>query len=199
MSDTLVSEVRPLTPWQTVGPFFHYALPWEGGENLLREGVQGERIIIRGRVLDAMDQPVSDAMVEIWQASSSGRYDHPEDNRTEVPADPAFIGFGRCPTNEDGVFTFHTVRPGPVPGPGNTEQAPHIAIGLFGRGLLRRLVTRLYFPESEANAHDPILDLVGPERADTLIAKRDEENSGVPTYWFDIHIQGENETVFFDV
>ncbi|MCP1196040.1 protocatechuate 3,4-dioxygenase subunit alpha [Acetobacter senegalensis] len=199
MSETLLSKAQPLTPWQTVGPFFHYALPWEGGENLLHEDVKGERIIIKGRVLDAASQPITDALVEIWQASSTGRYDHPEDSRTEIPADPAFIGFGRCPTNEDGVFTFHTIRPGPVPGPGNTEQAPHIAISLFGRGLLRRLATRLYFPDSEANERDPILDLVGKERAYTLIAKRDEENSTVPLYWFDIHIQGDNETVFFDV
>ncbi|MFT8643275.1 protocatechuate 3,4-dioxygenase subunit alpha [Gluconacetobacter sp.] len=199
MNDVTAPPRLGLTPWQTVGPFFHYALPWEGGENLVREGVQGERIVVRGRVLDADGAPIPDALVEIWQANAAGRYDHPEDCQTDRPIDPAFIGFGRCPTDDDGMFAFHTVRPGQVPGPGNSMQAPHIALGLFGRGLLRRLVTRIYFPESEGNAVDPILGLVESDRVGTLMATREGEQDGMPVYRFDIHIQGANETVFFDV
>ena len=199
MSDMTASTRLGLTPWQTVGPFFHYALPWEGGEILAREGVLGERIVVRGRVLDADGAPLPDALVEIWQANAAGRYDHPEDCQADRPIDPAFIGFGRCPTDDDGMFVFHTVRPGAVPGPGNSMQAPHIALGLFGRGLLRRLVTRIYFPESEGNAVDPILGLVESDRVGTLMATREGEQDGMPVYRFDIHIQGANETVFFDV
>ncbi|GBQ97881.1 protocatechuate 3,4-dioxygenase subunit alpha [Gluconacetobacter liquefaciens] len=199
MNDMTAPARLGLTPWQTVGPFFHYALPWDGGEILAREGVQGERIVVRGRVLDADGAPIPDALVEIWQANAAGRYDHPEDCQADRPIDPAFTGFGRCPTDDDGMFAFHTVRPGQVPGPGNSMQAPHIALGLFGRGLLRRLVTRIYFPESEGNAVDPILGLVEPDRVGTLMATREGEQDGMPVYRFDIHIQGANETVFFDV
>ncbi|GBQ19097.1 protocatechuate 3,4-dioxygenase beta subunit [Gluconacetobacter sacchari DSM 12717] len=199
MNDMTAPAPLALTPWQTVGPFFHYALPWEGGGILAHDGARGERIVVRGRVVDADGAPIPDALVEIWQANAAGRYAHPDDQRDGLPVDPAFIGFGRCPTDEEGMFTFHTVRPGVVPGPGNMAQAPHIAVGLLGRGLLRRLVTRLYFPESDANATDPILALVDPARVETLIAVRDGAVDGVPAYRFDIRIQGENETVFFDV
>jgi protocatechuate 3,4-dioxygenase alpha subunit len=204
MADNQSPELFGQTPWQTVGPFFHYALPWWGGADLTgqsdigaaptrlvgdhpalhhstgRAMPPGEPIDIIGRVLDGAGAIVSDALIEIWQADAEGRYGGD------------FVGFGRAPTDEAGVFHFRTIRPGPVPGPGNTLQAPHIAVGVLGRGLLKRLVTRLYFSDSPQNETDPILDLVPAGRRSTLIAQRDG------TVWrFDIVLSGSNETVFF--
>jgi protocatechuate 3,4-dioxygenase alpha subunit len=208
------------TPWQTVGPFFHYALPWRGGADLVGgEGDLGARpdlvpeghdllgpargdnvaakgvpIDIAGVVYDGDGQPVPDAMVEIWQADPHGRYASDEDVRSEPPLDGTFLGFGRSSTSPEGEFRFRTLRPGRVPGPGNSLQAPHIAVGVLGRGLMKRLVTRLYFDDEPSNAEDPILALAPVERRDTLIAHR------AGAVWrFDIHLQGERETVFFDI
>jgi protocatechuate 3,4-dioxygenase, alpha subunit len=184
------------TPSQTVGPFFHDALSWPGAENLVQPETQGERIEIVGRVLDGDGQPVPDALVEIWQANAAGRYAHPEDAR-DKPLDPAFSGFGRCATGPDGGYRFLTIRPGGVPGRGNMLQAPHIEVGLFARGLLRRLVTRIYFEDEAGNADDPVLALItDPARRATLIARRTVGNGVV--YRFDVILQGEGETVFFD-
>lgn len=199
MSDVMTDKRLPQTPWQTVGPFFHYALPWEGGETLIGSNPAGEKILIRGQVLDAEGNPIPDALIEIWQANSAGHYAHPDDTQREKTPDSHFVGFGRCPTDADGMFSFYTIRPGAVPGPGNSQQAPHIAIGVFGRGLLRRLVTRLYFPESELNANDPILAYVEPERVETLIAVREADRTDIASYKFDIRLQGDRETVFFNV
>jgi protocatechuate 3,4-dioxygenase alpha subunit len=182
------------TPSQTVGPFFHDALSWPGAEVLARPETLGERIEIVGRVLDGAGQPVPDALVEIWQANAAGRYRHPEDTQ-DKPLDPAFTGFGRAATDADGGFRFTTVRPGRVPGRGNTLQAPHINVGLFARGLLRRLVTRIYFEDAPGNTEDPVLALVtDPARRATLLARR----AGAGVYRFDLVLQGEGETVFFD-
>jgi protocatechuate 3,4-dioxygenase alpha subunit len=185
------------TPSQTVGPFFHDGLAWEGGEDLLRPETRGTRIRIEGRVLDGDRRPVGDALIEIWQANAEGRYNHPED-RQDKPLDPAFIGFGRSATRADGSFRFATIRPGRVPGRGNTLQAPHINLSLFSRGLLRRLVTRIYFEDSPENGEDPVLGLIGdPARRATLLARSATGADG-PLYRFDIVLQGEGETVFFD-
>jgi protocatechuate 3,4-dioxygenase, alpha subunit len=184
------------TPSQTVGPFFAFALPREGEEVLATDATHGERITIEGRVLDGEGAPLDDALIEIWQANAAGRYDHPED-RQDKPLDPAFHGFGRCATDQSGRFHFHTIRPGSVPGPGNTLQAPHINVTVLARGMLKQLVTRIYFEEEPLNTDDPILGLVAdPERRKTLIAKR---GNGKSTYVFDIRLQGPGETVFFDV
>jgi protocatechuate 3,4-dioxygenase alpha subunit len=186
----------PTTPSQTVGPFFHYALPFPGGETLTNDATLGERIVIEGRLIDADGAPVTDAMIEIWQANGQGRYNHPDDTQ-EKQLDPNFNGFGRTPTGEDGLWRFHTVKPGPVPGRGGAMQAPHIAISVFSRGILKRLATRLYFgDEAAANAADPVLALVPPERRGTLIAERAGDAA---VYRLDIVLQGENETVFFDI
>lgn len=191
MADTHI----PTTPSQTVGPFFHFALPYSGGETLTNEATLGERITVEGRVIDGEGKPVTDAMIEIWQANSQGRYNHPEDTQ-EKQIDPNFDGFGRTPTGEDGVYRFHTIKPGQVPGPGGVLQAPHINISVLGRGILKRMATRLYFEGEAANDSDPILNLVPAERRATLIAKRQGDQ---PVYRLDIILQGENETVFFDV
>jgi len=198
------------TPWQTVGPFFHYALPWKGGADLFgysalgarpdlfppshdllhqapaKGDVPGERIELRGRVLDANNAPVSDALLEIWQADVDGRY--------ATSPGGGFIGFGRTATSDAGEYRFLTIRPGQVPGPSRSLQAPHVAIGVFGRGLLKRLATRLYFAGDPANEQDPILQLVPPARRSTLLAHLQDG-----AWHFDIHLQGEYETVFFDV
>ena len=193
------------TPSQTVGPFFAYGLTPEAygragvaGNNLLTDSTQGERIRIEGVVYDSNGAPVSDAMLEIWQANAAGRYDHPEDNRDDVAADPGFHGFGRTGTDAEGRFHFDTIKPGPVPGRGNSLQAPHISLTLFSRGMPNHTFTRIYFPdETDANATDPVLALAPADRRETLVATR-LDRSGQPVYRFDIHLQGEQETVFFD-
>lgn len=191
MPDT---ELEP-TPSQTVGPFFHFALPYSGGETLTNDATLGERITIDGRVFDGTGEPVSDALIEIWQANGQGRYDHPDDTQ-ERQLDPNFNGFGRAPTDAEGWFCFNTIKPGPVPGPDGAPQAPHMLLSVLGRGILKRLATRVYFPDEAANADDPILALVPPDRRGTLIAERIGDGAA---YRFDIRLQGESETVFFDI
>jgi protocatechuate 3,4-dioxygenase alpha subunit len=183
-----------LTPFQTLGPFFAFALPFPGGETLTDASTPGTRIAIEGRVRDGAGAPVPDALVEIWQANARGQYRHPADPQHTLAGDP-FDGFGRTSTDDDGRFSFTTVKPGPVPAPRGGTQAPHIVVGLLGRGIQTRLVTRIYFEDEPANAADPILGLVPAERRPTLLARR----AAADTYQFDIVVQGPRETVFFDV
>ena len=187
--------MRPLqTPSQTVGPFFKPALIRSGNESLVTPESRGERITIEGRVLDGDAAPVSDAMIELWQANADGRYDHPEDSKEKL-LDSEFHGFGRAATNDRGCFRFYTIKPGSVPGPGNLLQAPHINVSIFARGLLKRLVTRIYFPGEPLNAAYAVLNSVAAERRSTLVAHIDQPG----ILRFDIVLQGENETVFFDL
>ena len=181
------------TPSQTIGPFFKPALIRSGQETLVTARTRGERITIEGRVLDGDAAAVSDAMIELWQANADGRYDHPDDLQEKL-LDPEFHGFGRAATDERGRFRFYTIKPGSVPGRGNLLQAPHINVSIFARGLLKRLVTRIYFPGEPLNATDAVLKTVAPERRATLIARIEND-----VLRFDIVLQGENETVFFDV
>lgn len=191
-----------LTPSQTVGPWFAYGLTPDGKYdwsdlatgNLLTPDVTGERIRIEGRVTDGDGVPMPDAMLEIWQADAQGRFA----TRGAPGANVAFKGFGRTATNPEGVFHFDTVKPGAVPGPDGKMQAPHILVGVFARGLLTHLYTRIYFADEAANADDPVLVLVPAERRDTLIARK-EQSGGQTVYRFDVRLQGEDETVFFDV
>lgn len=187
----------PITPSQTVGPFFAIGLPWPGGPYVVPEGTPGA-ITITGRVTDGHGDPVPDALVETWQADPDGSFGHPDDPRSSTaPTGPASRRFGRCPTRDDGRYHILTLRPPPLPtGDGGTE-APHIDVSVFARGLLDRLVTRIYFPdEEERNAADPVLNCLTERlRIDTLIAK--PESAGV--FRFDIRLQGDGETVFFDV
>ena len=184
------------TPSQTVGPFFHIALITGEESDLVTPQAAGERIIVQGRVLDGDGEGVLDALVEIWQADANGIYNHPADPRREQ-ADEAFRGFGRSDTVEEGAYRFKTIKPGPVPAEGGQMQAPHINVRVFARGMLIHTVTRLYFPDEETNENDPVLNRVDPGRRRTLIARR-EEADGLPCYRFDIRLQGEQETVFFD-
>lgn len=182
------------TPSQTIGPFFHDALLDRDRSELVPPG-HPSALKIRGAIYDGAGEVVPDAMVEIWQADSAGRYDDPADDRGDPPLDEGFTGFGRSGT-ETGEFSFVTVKPGPVRGPGGAPQAPHVMVSIFARGLLRRLVTRLYFPdEHEANAADPVLSSIeDPALRDTLVA-RDEGDA----LRFDVRLQGENQTTFFEL
>jgi protocatechuate 3,4-dioxygenase, alpha subunit len=186
-----------LTPSQTIGPFFKPSLIWPELSILVNDNTRGERIIIEGRILDGDGAPVDDAMVEIWQANAEGRYDHPEDTQEKL-LDPNFHGFGRTATDEGGGFRFETIKPGPVPGNGGTLQAPHINVTIFSRGLLKHVVTRIYFPDEPLNANDPVLNAVPRDRRSTLIA-RAEDAAQKRLYRFDVILQGNKETVFFDI
>ena len=194
---------RRVTPSQTIGPFFHRALLHQGWNDLAARGAAGERVAIEGRVLDGDGAPVSDAMVEIWQANAAGRYDHPEDlqqeDRQTRPLDPNFHGFGRTATDPDGRFRLRTIKPGRVPGIGGAPQAPHINVSIFARGLLKRLVTRIYFPGEPLNEADPLLSALPADRRVTLIARVADGGAAERVLHFDIVLQGDNETVFLDV
>ena len=183
------------TTWQTVGPFFKIGLAWLYREDLAGADVHGERIEITGRVLDADGNTVPDAVLELWQANSHGKYAHPEDAQ-EKPVEAGFQGYGRIPTDEDGKFRFTTTKPGAVPGPDGKLQAPHIAVSLFMRGLMRRVVTRIYFPDEAGNAGDFALNLVEAGRRGTLIARKTPGMDGLLKW--DVIMQGPGETVFFD-
>ena len=191
------------TPSQTVGPFFHLGLDRPEWSDLTAGNPQGtplgERIVIEGRVLDGDGAPVPDALIELWQANAAGRYAHPDDRQTDKPLDPNFRGFGRVATDAEGRFRFTTIKPGPVPGRGNSLQAPHINVILFSRGLLIHLHTRIYFDGEPANTADPLLSAIeDPAVRGTLLARR--EGGGSPArYRFDIVMQGDNETAFLDL
>lgn len=191
VSDVPASE--GLTPWQTVGPYFHYALPYDDGSLVAGAGRPGA-FTLHGGVYDASGDPIPDALVEIWQADESGRFaDRP--GIFEAPAVDGFRGFGRCDTDADGHFAFTTVKPAGVPTGDGAAQAPHIAMSVFARGMLRRVVTRVYFDdEASANAADPLLASVEASRSATLVAVSEEAG-----YRFDVRLQGADETVFLDV
>jgi protocatechuate 3,4-dioxygenase, alpha subunit len=184
-----------LTPSQTIGPFLHIEVPYRGEEQLVEPDHPGA-IRLLGRITDGDGNAVDDALVEIWQANAAGRYAHPEDDRDDVPLEDAFTGFGRCATDSEGRFEFLTVKPGPVPGPDDRSQAPHIDVSVFARGLLNRLVTRIYFPdEAEANAEDPVLSLIEDEAERQTLVARQEDGA----LRFDIRLQGDGETTFFAI
>jgi protocatechuate 3,4-dioxygenase alpha subunit len=193
---------KGITPSQTVGPFFKYGLTpgdqydWNDAftGNLVTPDASGERIRVEGRVFDGEGQPVPDAMLEIWQADSQGRFADPQDKRA-LP-NTKFRGFGRAGTDANGLYVFDTVKPGAVPDPDGKPQAPHLLLAVFARGMLRHLYTRIYFGDEKSNASDPVLALVPSDRRATLIATRE---AGSAVYKLDLRLQGENETVFFDV
>jgi protocatechuate 3,4-dioxygenase, alpha subunit len=186
------------TPSQTVGPFYSLGLTQKTTNLLASNTTQGEKIRIEGYVFDGDGKPVPDAMVEIWQANAYGRYNHADDKQ-EKPLDPSFLGWGRSGTDKTGVFSFETVKPGSVPGTDASVQAPHINVAVFARGMLVHAYTRIYFGDEPGNEADPVLSSIkSKSRRRTLIAPR-EEQSGKLVYRFDIRLQGENETVFFDM
>lgn len=200
-----MSNPRPdgITPSQTVGPYFKYGLTPNGEyqwndaftNNLLTPDVSGERIRVEGTVYDGDGAVIADCMLEIWQADAQGRFSDPQDARA-LP-NSSFKGFGRCGTDKSGAYAFDTIKPGVVPDPDGKPQAPHILLAVFARGMLLHLYTRIYFDDEAGNAGDSTLALVPADRRATLIARR-KAGAG-NTYTFDVHLQGDNETVFFDV
>ena len=180
---------------QTVGPFFSIGLTRIRQDNLVGEGVSGERVTIAGRMVDGDGQPVPDGLVETWQANALGKYSHPEDDQNKS-IESGFKGFGRVMTDDQGRFQFATIKPGSVPAPDGKTQAPHIAVSVFARGLEKRLVTRIYFPDEPSNSSDFALNLVESGRRETLIAKKIADKSGALEW--NIILQGPGETVFFD-
>lgn len=180
------------TPSQTVGPYLALALPWRDGPDVVT-GTTAGAIRIDGRLTDGAGEPVPDGLVEIWQADPDGRFDHPDDPRGPVAS--GFRGFGRSATDADGAFWFRTVKPGPLPTPDGGVEAPHLDVSVFARGLLHRVVTRLYFPdEPAANAADPVLSALDP--ADRALLTAVADGDGLR---FDIRLQGDGETPFFAV
>ena len=198
------------SPSQTAGPYIHIgATPnwveitgvWDEDLGLVLAGpeTKGERILVKGRIFDGSGHPIKDALVEIWQADADGLYNSPEEKRGK--ADPHFVGWGRQPTDgTTGEYRFETIKPGRVPYKDGRPMAPHITFWIVARGINIGLHTRLYFGDEEAaNAECPVLARIEHKvRLATLIAARSEEN-GMPTYTFDIHLQGDKETVFFDI
>lgn len=184
------------TTSQTVGPYFSIGLTRLKKDTLSGPGVSGERVTISGRVLDGDGAGVPDAMLEIWQANSYGKYAHPEDKQNKT-LEAGFQGYGRIPTDVNGAFRFQTIKPGSVAGPDDEPQAPHIAVSVFARGLLRRLVTRVYFPDETANAVDFVLNLVEPARRGTLVAHKLGGQEG--NLEWNVILRGDGETVFFDI
>jgi protocatechuate 3,4-dioxygenase, alpha subunit len=183
-------------PSQTVGPFFHFGLTANAALGCLaKPEARGEHIRLRCTLLDGDGAPVPDGMIELWQADAAGRYHHPADTQAGDP-DAAFCGFGRLATDAEGRCLFHTVRPGRVPDGHGGHQAAHINVSVFARGLLARLSTRVYFAGDPALAEDPVLMLAPESRRCTLWARFD---AAAGIWDFEIHLQGERETVFFDV
>lgn len=208
--------VQPLeylkeTASQTAGPYVHIGLiPKQAGFDIFEnnftnimadENTRGERIIIEGRVIDGTGTPLRDALLEIWQANVDGRYNHELDRQNTGEIDANFRGWGRTGTDFDtAVYRFETIKPGVVTGRNGRDMAPHVNFWIVARGINIGLNTRMYFgDEQNANEADPVLNLIEQtERRKTLIATRDDSGA-VPVYRFDIVLQGENETVFFDI
>lgn len=196
------------TPSQTAGPYVHIGLTpnfaeirgvydLDPGATMLTADTVGERVVVSGRIFDGAGLPVTDAVLELWQADADGTFAAPMGPNSNSA--PAFVGWGRQPTNGEGVFTFETIKPGPVPGPDGKPMAPHVNLWIVARGINIGLQTRLYFDdEAEANGRDWVLNKIAdPRRRLTLIASKTA--GAVPTYTLDIHLQGDKETVFFDI
>ncbi|GAA1846646.1 protocatechuate 3,4-dioxygenase subunit alpha [Pseudonocardia ailaonensis] len=180
-----------VTPSQTVGPFLTLGLEWPKGADVVPPGTPGT-ITVSGYLYDGAGDPVPDGLVETWQADPDGRFDHPDDPRGAVaPTVPGFLGFGRCCTDPEGRWEIRTLLPGALPG----GEAPHLDVSVFARGLLDRVVTRIYFAGRPENATDPLLASLPAVRRDTLVA----EKTGPEEYRLDIHLQGDRETVFLQV
>jgi protocatechuate 3,4-dioxygenase alpha subunit len=186
------------TPSQTVGPFFSFGLTTDKCciRRITSPQAKGEPIVLTCRVLDGDGIGVPDAMLEIWQADADGIYNHPDDPRQKA-VDAGCTGFGRMGTTEDGLCEFETIKPGRVPAASGADQAPHLNLAVFARGMLKQLYTRIYFAGDPANEEDSVLALVPKERRESLMAKPD--SSGKGNWLFEVRLQGDQETVFFDV
>ncbi|MDQ2749660.1 MAG: protocatechuate 3,4-dioxygenase subunit alpha [Actinomycetota bacterium] len=181
------------TPSQTVGPYLSLVLPWADGSDVVAPGTAA-MITIVGQLIDGTGNPVPDGLVEVWQADPEGRFNHADDPRGAVVYE-RFRGFGRCPTDERGRFVFHTLKPGALPDGAGGSEAPHINVSTFARGLLNRVVTRMYFPDEPANDSDPVLSTLTSDERRLLTAVVQAD----ATLRFDICLQGDHETPFFEI
>jgi protocatechuate 3,4-dioxygenase alpha subunit len=186
------------TPWHTIGPFFPRTFFREGDNDLTRGAARGQRILIRGRVLEQGGRPCVNAVLEAWQADAAGRFARPLDPEAGA-ADPGFLGWGRAWTDAEGSYAFHSVMPGgyeDAAGP----RAPHVNLLVIGSGIMGRLVTTLFFPGQAANAADPVLLALPPELRGRLVAAPDGVENGIPAFRFDLLLHGppEAETPFFE-
>ncbi len=184
------------TPSQTVGPYLHIGMNWLNNTELAAKHIEGEHIVLQGRVVDADGAPVPDGLIEIWQANANGNYAHPDDMRA-VKHESGFTGFGRTPTDAKGYFHFSTIKPGSVPRADGKLQAPHIMVNVFARGLLKQLVTRVYFPGDD-HQNDPVLQSVPAARRASLIAVPSDDNNNILN-WNIVLGGGDHETVFFQL
>jgi protocatechuate 3,4-dioxygenase alpha subunit len=184
-----------LTPSQTVGPYLHIGFDWLNTTELAPSGVEGERIVIEGCLMDAQGATVPDGVIEIWQANAQGVYAHPDDGRSPAAG---FHGFGRCATDDEGRFRFATIKPGGVPGRDGHLQAPHVMVNVFARGLLKQLSTRIYF-SGDRHDDDVVMQQVPAERRATLIAMPVPDRSGNFVWNIVMGGGGDDETVFFDI
>ena len=182
-----------LTAAQTVGPFVSIGFEKAAVPDVAPAGVAGERVVITGKIFDGDGQPVTDAVIETWQANSYGKYAHPDDAQEKL-LEESFRGFGRVLADAQGGFRLATIKPGTVAGPDGKVQAPHITVVIFMRGLLKHLMTRIYFPDDAANVADAVLNLVPAARRSTLVATKAADG----TLQWNVHLQGPKETVFFD-
>jgi protocatechuate 3,4-dioxygenase alpha subunit len=190
-----MTDTAGLTPSQTSGPFLSIGQLRDFVTPHVVDRADPRAIVVSGLLLDGAGEPVPDGLVETWQAGPGGRYAHPADARTDPPLEDGWLGFARSGTAPDGRFELVVVKPGPVPWPGGGMQAPHLEVGILARGLQKRLVTRMYFPdEVQANAADPVLSALGELQRETLVAR----GSGRELR-FDIVLQGAGETTFFAV
>jgi protocatechuate 3,4-dioxygenase, alpha subunit len=185
------------TPWSTVGPYFSVTVnDGNSVRTIAPSGAKGERVKLICAVFDRDGKPVPDTMIEIWQANADGKYNHPADRQAK-PMDSSFLGFGRQITDADGTCEFETIKPGRVPGPRGAMQAPHLEVGVFTRGVLKMLATRVYFSDDAANGECPVLARVPKAWRATLVAQSLADQPG--TWRHEIHLSGRKETVFFDV
>jgi protocatechuate 3,4-dioxygenase, alpha subunit len=185
-----------LTPSQTTGPYLTIGLIGGPISSRLVDESDPRAVRVSGMLLDGAGATVQDGLIEIWQANAAGRYAHPADDREELPLEDGFTGFGRSATDDAGRFELVTLKPGRVPWVDGRLQAPHVLVGVFARGLLKRVATRMYFPDEEAsNAQDPVLLGLEPEERATLVARMDEDGG----LRFDIVLQGAGQTTFFAV
>src|SRR5689334_2099969 len=185
-----------ITASQTVGPFFSFSLTANPLGQMRQPQASGDAIRLVIRLFDGEGAPIPDGIIELWQADATGKYEHPEDTQPAIP-DAAFCGFGRLGTDPMGTCVFETIRPGRVPGLGETRQAPHINVIVLARGMLLPLFTRIYFAGDSANPEDAALSAVPEDRRSTLLAQPDATRTA--TWTFDIHLSGRRETVFFDL
>jgi protocatechuate 3,4-dioxygenase alpha subunit len=180
---------------QTVGPYFKIGLSWLYRTDIGAEARSGERVRLRGFIYDGDGVPVPDALIELWQADAHGRYATTPEG--QAVADAEFMGFGRIPMDKEGAYELRTIKPGRVLHGGGQLQAPHLSVSVFMRGLLKPVFTRIYFPDEPSNATDPVLAAVPAARRATLIARNGKGKGAENELLWDVHMQGDKETVFF--